>query len=72
MLVTPDGSELLSLNPVGTLVWELLDEHDGDAARLADALLPQFEGVERDDLERDVAEFVATLEQEGLVQPAEA
>jgi len=68
MLVSPDGSELLSLNAVGTMVWQLLDEHEGDVGRLADALLAEFEDVSREQLERDVAEFIATLRDEGLVE----
>ncbi|MEZ4502544.1 MAG: PqqD family protein [Dehalococcoidia bacterium] len=68
MLVSADGSELLSLNPVGTRVWQLVDEHEGDSGRLASALLSEIEGVERDELERDIADFLSTLSSESLIE----
>ena len=70
MLVDPDGIELLTLNGVGTRVWEALDG-PREPADLAAALLGGFEGVTLDDLERDIAEFLAELEAAGLVCPAE-
>ena len=44
MLVSPDGSELISLNTVGTMVWELLDSGAG-AHDLATQLHPRFDDV---------------------------
>ena len=67
MLVTPDGAELLSLNVVGTMVWELIDDCDGDPGRVAERLISQFEGVSRDQLEADVREFLDELREQGLV-----
>ena len=71
MLVSPDGSELLSLNAVGTLVWDLLGT-PGDAEDLAARLHPQFEDVPRDELEQDIRQFLDNLLEEGLVQETDA
>ena len=68
VLVDPEGVELLTLNAVGTLVWEALDGAR-DPAALADDLVERFQGVTRDDLERDIAAFLAELEAGALVLP---
>ena len=66
VLVDPDGRELFTLNPVGSLVWAALAEH-GEPSALADHLLPQLTGVERDQLETDIAAFLDELRTAGLV-----
>jgi hypothetical protein len=66
VLVDPDGRELFTLNPVGSLVWEALADH-GELAALADHLLPKLSGVERDQLETDIAAFLDELRAAGLV-----
>ena len=65
VVMDPDGTELVTLNDVGTRIFEALDGRDLDA--LVDDLLPGFEGVTRADLARDVAEFVTELQEAGLV-----
>ena len=72
VLVDPSGAELITLNPVGTMVWGAL-EQPGDADSLADGLLPEFEGVTREQLRADVVEFLDELRGLKLlseVQPA--
>lgn len=66
MVVRPDGSELLTLNPVGTIVWDALD---GGAERTAliDAVAARFPSVERARIERDVDAFLDQLAGAGLV-----
>jgi hypothetical protein len=71
MLVSPDGAELISLNAVGTMVWELLNAA-GDAGRLAAELHPRFEGVTLDELQRDIADFLEELRKQGLVRETDA
>jgi hypothetical protein len=66
VLVDPDGKELFTLNPVGSLVWEALPEH-ADPSALADLLLPQLTGVTRDQLETDIRAFLDELRTVGLV-----
>lgn len=68
VLIDPAGVELITLNPVGTLVWQALDgDGDGDAATLAQRLLPEFEGVTAEQLERDIEAFLHELLDLGLV-----
>jgi hypothetical protein len=69
MLVDPSGTELLTLNPVGTLVWEALDGKR-DIEELIDQLLPQFVDVSREELEQDVVEFLEELESSELIVDA--
>ena len=71
VLVDPDGVELVTLNRVGTLVWEELDGTRG-AGDLAAALVDQFEGVALDVLERDIAQFIDELRVAALVAPSDA
>src|SRR5437867_1942294 len=52
VLIDPDGTELITLNPVGTRIWEELDGGRG-TSELATDLLPSFDGVTCDGLERD-------------------
>lgn len=66
VLVRPDGTELITLNPVGTMVWEALAQ-PRDPGALADELNGRFGAVGREALERDCAEFVAQLRELGLV-----
>jgi len=66
VLVDPSGSELITLNPVGTLVWEALDE-ERNLDQVVDHLLPQFVGVERPELHADVSGFLRELEGLGLL-----
>ena len=71
ILLDGKGSELITLNPVGTLVWNALDG-ERDAAGLAEHLLPTLEGVTRDQLEADVGTFLDEMSKEGLVVEADA
>lgn len=66
ILVDPEGVEILGLNAVGTLVWEALDGRRGTVELAAD-LHPRFSGVTLDELERDIADFLADVEAVGLV-----
>jgi len=66
VLVDPEGRELFTLNPVGSLVWEALAEH-GEPAALADHLLPKLSGVARNQLESDIRVFLEELRTAGLV-----
>jgi hypothetical protein len=66
VLVDPDGVELITLNPVGTVVWEALDG-ERDASDLAADLVDRFEGVSRSQLEVDIAAFLTEVDAVGLV-----
>ena len=71
ILIDSSGTELITLNPVGTLVWNALDG-ERDVAAVADHLLPTLEGVTKDQLETDVSSFLDEMSKEGLVVEADA
>jgi hypothetical protein len=66
LLVTPDGTELLTLNPTGSAIWDGLEEHDTVEA-LARHLQHRHPGIGLEQLERDVAAFLVELEQAAVV-----
>ena len=70
VLVDPEGIELLTLNEVGTLVWEALDG-DREQTDLAAALIGRLDGVTAADLERDISAFLTAISTAGLVIPAD-
>ena len=69
VLLDPDGTELITLNPVGTLVWDAIDDRPPDA--ITDLLLPRFEGVTREQFATDVRTFLDDLEELGVIVPAD-
>ena len=66
VLLDPAGTELLTLNPMGTLVWQALDEAH-EASTLAERLLPEVRGVTGEQLQGDIQAFLLELEDLGLV-----
>ncbi len=65
-LLDDRGVEMIVLNPVGTLVWDVLDE-PRDADSVATLLVDRFENVSLEELERDVQAFLEQLRDAGLV-----
>jgi hypothetical protein len=70
VLVDPDGKELLTLNEVGTMVWEELDGRRGPD-ELAAALVGRFDGVTEREVAHDIEAFLAEVEAAGLVCEAD-
>lgn len=70
VLVDPEGRELLTLNEVGTLVWEAIDG-TRDEGQLVALLAHRFPEVERSQIETDVGTFIVELRSSGLVTEAE-
>ena len=66
VLLDPTGKELITLNPVGTVVWQLLDE-PRDAGEVAAALGAAFPDVPLAKLEEDADRFLAELAASDLV-----
>ena len=64
--MSADGVDIITLNPVGTIVWTLLDVVR-DRAAVVDGLAAEFPGRDRTELENDVTEFLAELMSGGLV-----
>jgi hypothetical protein len=70
VLIAPEGDEIITLNPVGTLVWDaLVTARDVDG--LTDHLLAQLVDVERDELHGDVVAFLGELRDSGLIEERE-
>ncbi|MEQ8840152.1 MAG: PqqD family protein [Acidimicrobiales bacterium] len=66
VILNADGTEMTTLNPVGSLIWQALDG-ERDASALAQDLVTQFEDVAVDELERDIADFIEDLAAADLV-----
>ena len=66
VLLDRSAVKMLTLNPVGTLVWRLLDD-DRSCAELTTLLLPKVRGVTAEQLEVDVASFLDELVDAGMV-----
>jgi hypothetical protein len=66
MLIDAEGTELITLNRVGSLVWGKLDGHCG-ASAIADELARQFPSIERERLRDDIEAFLEELERENLI-----
>jgi Coenzyme PQQ synthesis protein D (PqqD) len=66
VLLDAAGKELITLNPVGSLVWQMLGEPH-DAAGVAAALHAAFPDVPKTKLEDDANAFLAELVASELV-----
>ena len=67
-LLIVERGRITELNLLGGEIWKLCDG-TRDVGAIVEALLPRFE-VEREELERDVEEFLADLAARGWVVPA--
>ena len=67
VLVDPNGRELLTLNEVGTVVWQALDGTT-EPAEIVHGLSAQFPDVDVAAIERDVAAFLDELRSSGLLE----
>lgn len=70
VLLDASGTELITLNAVGSMVWNELDGVRGPA-ELAAALHRRFTGVGLDELRDDIAAFLDELATLGLAVDAE-
>jgi hypothetical protein len=69
VILDAEGSTLTTLNPVGTLIWEYLDEARDDTD-IVGHLARRFPGVDRRQLHDDAGAFLARLVDGGLLVPA--
>jgi hypothetical protein len=69
VILDAGGSTLTTLNPVGTLIWQYLDEGRDDTDILGH-LARRFPGVDRERLQDDAEAFLARLVDGGLLVPA--
>ena len=66
VILDPGGSTLTTLNPIGTLVWQHLDQ-PREATELGEHLARRFPEVDRHQLESDAGSFLDRLARDGLV-----
>ncbi len=66
VILDAEGSTLITLNPVGTLVWHELDQ-PCDAALLVERVQTRFPDVAPQQVQEDVEGFVDSLLAEGLL-----
>jgi hypothetical protein len=71
ILIDAAGKELITLNPVGTLVWNALDGVQ-DADGLAAELVSSLQGVTIEQLTQDIRTFLGELQSSELVIEADA
>ncbi len=64
LIVMPREAKLLTLNPVGSRVWELLDE--GTVAQVAETISDEFE-IGFDEALSDTLAFLHDLLERGMV-----
>ena len=69
VILDPRGSVMITLNPIGTLLWCHLDE-ERTPEDLASHLARRFPSVEEAELLDDARGFVSDLLDEGLVVAA--
>ena len=67
VVIDPDGKELITLNEVGTLIWEHLDG-ERDVAALVDELVIEFDGVTREQFEHDLRAYLDELRDVGILE----
>lgn len=70
VVIDAEGSEIITLNEVGTRIWEHLDGVRG-VPELVGELLPMFDGVSREEFERDVVAYLGELREAGIVERVE-
>jgi hypothetical protein len=68
VVIDPEGRELITLNQVGTKIWEHLDGRR-DVAQLVDEILDNFDGVSREQFQADVVTYLDELGAAGIVEP---
>ena len=65
-IITPGSSQIHSLNPVATFIFDLLDGHT-TLAQVVSRIVAEFE-IEPAQAEADVLAFVLLLEQRAMVK----
>ncbi len=66
VLLDLKSQRYFGLDPVGTRIWQLLDER-GKTESVLQAMLDEFD-VEEAELRRDIAAFIRELEAAGLIE----
>jgi len=70
VLLAVDAESYLSLDPVGSRIWELLSEKPSTVDELADLLMEEYE-VDRGTCLNDVLAFIDDMAARKLIVPSE-
>jgi len=70
VLLAVDAESYLSLDPVGSRIWELLSEKPSTVDELADRLMEEYE-VDRQTCLNDVQAFIDDMAARKLIVPSE-
>jgi hypothetical protein len=70
VLLAVDAESYLSLDPVGSRIWELLSEKPSTVDELADRLMEEYE-VDRETCLNDVLAFIDDMAARKLIVPSE-
>ncbi len=70
VLLAVDAESYLSLDPVGSRIWELLSEKPSTVDELADLLMEEYE-VDRGTCLNDVQAFIDDMAARKLIVPSE-
>lgn len=66
VLLAPDGTTMLTLNPVGSVIWQEINGLSS-LEHIAETLTERFVGVTIEQLRTDIEDFIAELVADGLV-----
>jgi hypothetical protein len=67
VLLDMNSENYFGLDAVGTSIWQAIEANDGLLQKVLEALLMQYD-VEEAVLQKDLLDFVAKLEESGLVK----
>ena len=72
-VVVPVGNDLvdfngmITLNETGAFLWKCLTEHKTHD-ELTEALMNEYTGVEKEEAGKDIDEFIAVLDKNGILE----
>jgi hypothetical protein len=67
VLLDMNSENYFGLDAVGTAIWQAIEESEGDLPKVKQLLLSQYD-VEEAVLQKDLLDFVAKLEESGLIK----
>ena len=66
LLFDPETGQVRILNETGTLIYELLTQKLS-REKIVDSITSEYDNMNRQDLEQDIDEFAAQMEQSGIL-----
>lgn len=65
--LSKEFSGMITLNETGKFIWNML-QNDVTINEIVDALLSEYEGVDREVVDSDVKNFIALLEKDNVLE----